>query len=174
MSLSTKTERSVLKQDELQIVSQTHYPDIIDLEDQDLSKLKTRLKALEDKERTLYRQIKRGASGKASPRGRSFPGNMDTPSHRKQVFAAAAKRIGKEIARRETIAAGEALKENAQRALQMKNATDAGTSFDGGKTSREGMRANESRRRRATLSRAKVGSVSQAGRNAQARKAARG
>ena len=53
---------------------------------------------MRDKERTLARENRRAVRGKGAQRGASFPGTAEHPLQRKQVFAAALKRV-KEIDR---------------------------------------------------------------------------
>jgi len=174
MSLPTKKEHSVLSQDEFEVVSQTHYPAILDVGDKDISALRQKIRALREKERTFVRQIRRSIRGKSEQRGGSFPGNVEKPARRKQVFAGASKRLGKEVHRRQAIAAQDALRESAQRALTLKTEAKGKRKRPSGQTSNSGMTPIESRRRRWSVNRARVGSVSQAGKNAQAAKDARG
>ena len=60
--------------------------------------MRVRLRQMRDKERALTRQKQREVRGKAEPRGGSFP-DAQHPLHRKQVFAAALKRVNKELGR---------------------------------------------------------------------------
>jgi hypothetical protein len=62
--------------------------------------LRQRLRDMRNKERTLARENRRALRGKGAPRGGSFPGTAEHPPlQRKQVFAAALKRVSKEIGR---------------------------------------------------------------------------
>ena len=99
MSTSCKFERSVLSFEEHQAIMQSHHPGIYDVGLDDLKALRQRLRNMRDKERTLARENRRALRGKGAPRGRSFPGTAEHPLHRKQVFAAALKRVSKEIGR---------------------------------------------------------------------------
>jgi len=58
------------------------------------------------RERTLGRQKRREGRGKAEARGTSFPGTADHASERKQVFAAALKRVNTELRRLHNLALG--------------------------------------------------------------------
>jgi len=73
MSASCKFERSVLGHDEFEIILVTHHPEIYDLNDTDLRDIQVRLRKMRDRERTLARQKRREARGKADPRGGEFP-----------------------------------------------------------------------------------------------------
>src|SRR5262245_50112154 len=99
MSLPSKSERSRLNHDEFEQIRLTHHPAIYDLSPDELHALKLRLRERRNKERALARQKLRELRGKAEPRGKSFPGTADQPLQRKQIFAAALKRINKELDR---------------------------------------------------------------------------
>lgn len=173
MTLSIKTENSLLRQDEIAFVAGTHYPAIVDADDKALAEMRKRIRDLQEKERTFVRQMRRSIRGKADARGASFPGEVERPSRRKQVWAQAAKRLNRETARRRAIAAHEEMKDAARRALALK----AGSKTKGrpaDQTAGDGMIAIESRKRRFSVNRAKVGSVSQAGKRTQARRDAKG
>lgn len=170
MSLSVKAERSLMAHDEFELLSQTHYPALIDLSDEDISKTRQRLRDLRDKERTFVRGMRRGQRGKASTRGGSFPGNVETPARRKQVFTSALKRLNAEVARREAITAQQALIESAQRALAMKTSATWRPHPAPGRSKRSGMRPVESNRSESLVDRANVGRVVRATKVAQARR----
>ena len=99
MSVSCRFERSLLNHEENETIRATHHPAIYDHDVEALKALRVRLRQMRDKERTLTRQKQREVRGKAEPRGASFPGTPEQPLHRKQVFAAAMKRVNKELAR---------------------------------------------------------------------------
>jgi hypothetical protein len=122
MSIPCKFERSLLSHDEYAIVASTHHPAIYDAVVDDLRSLLTRLRDLRDKERTLSRGKRREARGKGTPRGATFPGTAEHPYKRKQVFVSALKRVGKEISRRDKLAARAVHVESAHRALAMRRA----------------------------------------------------
>jgi len=95
MSIPCKFERSLLSYDEHETVRLSHHPAIDGLGESELRELRTKLRALRDKERTLARQKRREVRGKAEARGASFPGQVERPSYRKQVFANAVKRVNR-------------------------------------------------------------------------------
>jgi hypothetical protein len=99
MSIPCKSERSQLSHEEFEMVSATHHPAIYDLAGNELHALKQRLCERRDKARALARQKQREMRGKSEPRGKSFPGTADQPRKRKQIFAAALKRINRELDR---------------------------------------------------------------------------
>jgi hypothetical protein len=99
MSIPCKFERSILSYDEHEIVLRSHHPEIYDAGLDDLEALRQRRRDMRDKEGTLARENRRAARGKGATRGGSFPGTAERPLQRKQVFAAALKRVSKEIGR---------------------------------------------------------------------------
>jgi hypothetical protein len=172
MSVPCKSERSLLSHDEYETVRVTHHPAIYELDGKELHAVGRRLRTMRDKEGTLARQKRREARGKASPRGTSFPGTAERPAQRKQVFAAALKRINKEAGRLRSLEARVAHVDAAHRALALRAekfihhpATDD--------TARQGMLPLPSKRRRTRIPPAKIGSISQATKVAQARRDAR-
>jgi len=173
MSVSCKFERSLLSHEEHEVVRLTHHPAIYDHDLDGLKALRVRLRELRSKERTLTRQKQRERRGKAEPRGGSFPGTVEKPLHRKQVFAAALKRVTKELSRMAKLAARTAHVEAARRALALRRAAQFAPHPPAGETAHEGMRPLPSRRRRTSVARAKIGEVSQATKVAQAARDAR-
>ncbi len=123
--------------------------------------------------RTLVRAKRRETRGKGTPRGGSFPGTAEHPLERKQVFAAALKRVNREIDRMQKLEARAAHVEAAHRALAMRRAAQFPPRPATGDTASEGMRALPSQRRRTRVPPARIGSVSQATKNAQAARDAR-
>ena len=99
MSIPCKFERSILSYEEHEIILRSHHPEIYDAKLDDLKALRQRLRDMRDKERTLARENRRALRGKGASRGGSFPGTAEHPLQRKQVFAAALKRVSKEIGR---------------------------------------------------------------------------
>src|SRR5262249_29607110 len=168
MSVPCKFERSILSYDEHEIILRTHHPEIYDAALDDLKALRQRLREMRDKERTLARENRRAARGKGAKRGQSFPGTADHPWQRKRVFAAAWNRVNREIDRMRKLEARPAHIEAARHALALRRAAQFPTHPPPGDTPSEGMRALPNRRRRTRVLRAKIGSVPQATKNAQA------
>ncbi len=173
MPVSCKFERSLINHEENEVLRLTHHPEIYDHDLDGLKALQVRLRQLRDKERTLARQKQREHRGKAEPRGGSFPGTVDQPLHRKQLFAAALKRVNRELARMAKLAARTAHVEAARRALALRRAAQFAPYPSAGETAHEGMRSLPSRRRRTSVARAEIGRISQATKVAQAVRDAR-
>lgn len=174
MSLPVKDEARFMKQDELELLAQSHNPALLDADAKDLTAARVRIRDMLAKERGLVRSMRRSIRGKADARGGSFPGHVDKPARRKQVLAGALKRLNKELARRQAVAAREATRDAARRALAMKAESGDGDRPATGRTAGKGMRSVTSDKRRTTVPPAKVGSVSQQTKNRQAAKDARG
>jgi hypothetical protein len=173
MSVSCKFERSLLSHEEHEVLRLTHHPAIYEHDADGLKALRVRLRQLRDKERTLVRQKQRERRGKAEARGGSFPGTVEQPLHRKQVFAAALKRVNKELGRLEKLAARTAHVEAARRALALHRAAQFAPYPPPSDTPRDGMQPLPSRRRPTSVAREKIGRVSQATKIAQAVRDAR-
>jgi hypothetical protein len=173
MSIPCKFERSILSYDEHEIILRSHHPEIYDASLDELRGLRQRLREMRDKARTLARENRRVVRGKGTQRGASFPGTAEHPLRRKQVFAAALKRVNSEIDRMHKLEAQTAHIEAARRALATRRAAQFPTRPATGETSNEGMRALPNRRRRTLVPPARIGSVSQATKNAQAARDAR-
>jgi hypothetical protein len=174
MSIPCKSERSQLNHDEFEMIRFTHHPAIYELPPDELHALKLRLRGERDKARGLARQKQREVRGKSEPRGKSFPGTAELPRRRKQIFAAALKRVNKELDRVHKLAARTAHVEAARTALAKHRAAKFVHHPAAGATPHEGMRARVSVRRRTRVPPGKIGSISQATRVAQAIRDARG
>jgi len=173
MPVPCKFERSLLSHEEYETIRLTHHPAIYDVGLAELEAMRPRLRKMREKERTLGRQKRREGRGKAEPRGSSFPGTAAHASERKQVFAAALKRVNKELGRLHNLAARTANVEAARKALALHRAANFKTYPPAGATANEGMVPNASTRRRRIMTGAKIGRVSQATKVAQAVRDAR-
>jgi hypothetical protein len=174
MSIPCKFERSQLSNDEFEMIRVTHHPAIYDLAPDELQALKLRFRGQRDKARVLARQKQREMRGKSEPRGKSFPGTAELARWRKQIFAAALKRVNKELDRVHKLAARTAHVEAARTALARYRAAKFVHRPPTGATPHEGMRPRVSVRRRSRVPPSKIGSISQATRVAQAIRDARG
>jgi hypothetical protein len=174
MSVPCKFERSLLSHDEYETIRHTHHPAIYDVEPAELEVMRSRPRKMRAKEQTLSRQKRREARGKREARGASFPGTAERPLQRKQVFAAALKRINKELERFRNLAARTAHVEAARQALALRRAANFIPCPSAGATASEGMAAHPSRRRKTIIEGAKIGRISQATKIAQAVRDTRG
>ena len=169
MSLSCRFERSLINQEEYEVVRITHHPAIYEVERDGLQAARKQLRALHEKERTFARQNRRTARGKAEARGGSFPGTHERPTRRKQVFASAVKRISKELDRRKKIEARTSNVEAARKALALRRNANFVVRPAAGDSANPGMQALVSAKRRKVVTGKRIGSVSQAVKASQAR-----
>jgi len=174
MSVPCKFERSLISHEENETIRLTHHPAIYDVGAAELEAIRSRLRKMHDKERTLSRQKRREARGKKEARGASFPGTAEHSSQRKQVLAAALKRVNRELSRLHNLAARTANIEAARKALALRRAANFIPYPSAGDTANEGMVPRPSTRRRKIVTGAKIGRVSQATKAAQARRDVRG
>jgi hypothetical protein len=174
MSVPCKLERSLLSHEEYETVRLTHHPAVYDVEVAELEAMRPRLRKMRDKERTLGRQKRREGRGKAAARGASFPGTAEHASQRKQVFAAALKRLNRELGRLHNLATRTAHVEAARKALALHRAANFVTRPPAEASANEGMVPKASTRRRRIIAGAKIGRVSQATKVAEAVRDARG
>jgi hypothetical protein len=173
MSIPCKFERSILSYDEHEVILRSHHPAIYDATLDDLKALRQHLRDMRAKERTLVRAKRREARGKGLARGESFPGTAEHPLQRKQVFAAGLKRVNREIDRMQKLEARTVHIEAARRALAMRRAAQFPPRPASSDTPSGGMHPLPSERRRTRVPPARIGSVSQATKNAQAARDAR-
>lgn len=168
MGVAFAAERRLLSEAELAPVRQSHFPDLEAIGREDLVGLARWLRAQRGRARDIIHERRRQRRGKGEPR----PGVTGAESERglaakKQVFARALKRVNQQIAaldaeakRARSIAAMQAAL-GARRAASVRRP-------DSGTTAGKGMRARPTPKRPGIVSGGRVGSVSQAGRNAQA------
>ena len=168
MSIPSKTERSQLSHEEFETIRVTHHPAIYDLAGEELRALKLRLREQRDKARTLARQRQREIRGKTEPRGKGFPGAVEQPLKRKQIFAAALKRVNNEIDRLGKLEARTAHIEAARSALARRRASKFVHHPASDDTPRDGMQPLPRARRRTKVPPSMIGSISQATKVAQA------
>jgi hypothetical protein len=174
MSAPCKFERSLLSHEEHETIRLTHHPALYDIELSELEAMRPRLRKMRDKERTLGRQRRREGRGKAEARGASFPGTAEHASERKQVFAAALKRLNNELRRLHNLTARTAHVEAARKALALRRAANFMPYPPAGTTANEGTVPKASTRRRKIMTGTKIGRASQATKVAQAIRDARG
>ena len=170
MSTNNRRELSLLSHEEAEIIRASHHPALGELDRKALGEARTRLRDLRGKERSLARQKARELRGKAEPRGGSFPGAAERPQERKQIFAAALKRVNRQRTRLDVEEAKAAHIEAARRALAARQANPPPARPKPGRTAGKGMNAVENAKVSSKVAPAKVGSVSQATKKAQAKR----
>jgi hypothetical protein len=173
MAISCKSESKLLSHEELQTVRATHHPAIYESDLKELRTIQGRLRTERAKLRTLINRSSRVHRGKPDPHEDNRQPHGEHLLKRKQVFAKALRRVNNEIKRLVKFGANAKLVEAAHRALASRRDKFAAVP-SAGRTASAGMQPNPSRRRRKTISRSKIGSVSQGTKVAQGVRDARG
>lgn len=163
MSINNRRELSLLNHEEGELIRASHHPAIAQLDTKDLAETRQRLRAL----RTLARQKVREARGKGERRG---SGTAEHLQERKQVFASALRRVNKQAHRMHVEEARAAHVEASKKALAMRRSADASSHPAPGKSASDGMNPVENKKTASKVAPARVGSVSQATKNAQAKR----
>jgi len=170
MARSLKHERQLLTLDELTLVEKTHHPGLGLLPDHDLAELRRLVRERRDRAQTIAARQRRELRGKAAPKGVRAATDDSGTREKRDLLAAAVRRLNKEVARREAEATRQALIDSAQRALGLRRAADAtATRPSPGQTAHEGL--NPKAAPAYTLRNpAKIGAVSQSNKTAQAKR----
>jgi hypothetical protein len=171
MAVPCKAEMSALDFEERELIRSTHHPDIGSRSRADLQNLQARVREMREKEKSLARRIERDAPVK--PGTGPGTGTVVRPYQRKQIFASALKRLNNEVRRLKAFEARGFMGERAREALTLRCSRQR-HAFSAGPTPNEGVRPIPSDRRQSVLPRAKIGSVSQQTKRAQAQKDAAG
>lgn len=159
MPMSAKLERALVSSDELALLSGTHHPEIYELDRKELVAVQSRLRDLRGKARTVTRHKQREEKGKSAPRGKAFPGSSEQPLKRKQLLAAAVKRVNKEIDRRDRFDAKAMHVEAAHKALAQVRAANFASDMPASRTAGSGLQPKASTKRRRIVHRGRVGSI---------------
>lgn len=170
MGVEIAAERRLLSQDEHDFVARSHYPALGDLPREELVPLARWLRERRARARDIVRGRRRVRSGKAEPRAAAAePPSERGLSAKKQVFARALRRVNGRI---ERLRAEDRRARNTQRlreALERKQTAPVHHP-EPGRTPGEGMRPIDNDSRMTAVDPREVGSVSQAVRDAQARR----
>ncbi len=170
MGVDMAAERRLLSQDEYDPVARSHYPALGDLPREDLASLARWLRERRARARDIVRGHRRVRRGKAEPRAAGAePPSERGLSAKKQVFARALRRANSRI---ERLRAEDKRSRDTRRlreALERKRTAPVHHP-EPGRTACEGMRPIDNDSRTTTVDPRQVGSVSQAVRDAQARR----
>jgi hypothetical protein len=170
MTIAAASERRFLSHEEAEIVGSTHYPALAEADADRLRESQGRLRGLRDKAGAIARRKRRESARGAS----AIPDAAVHAARRKQVFSQALKRASRQLQRLDHAAARAHTARGVQKAVALKRREEAAERPGPGRHARAGMRSNPSLRRAMGVPGAKVGSVSQAGKAAQAKRDARG
>jgi hypothetical protein len=168
MATTRREERTLLGEAGYALIAQTHYPEIETLPADELRSIAARLRAEHGRVRDLLREGRRARRGKGDARAASGA-EADRATRRKQVYAAALKRVNRRFAdlAHERLRAEHRAKLKA--ALARRQAMQAAHPGSG-RTAREGMRASGNTKGHRGVNPGRIGSVSQANKSAQARR----
>lgn len=169
MALSRKDEARLLNKDELELVEKSHHPALSELSDKELADTARLIRERRNRASDIARRQRREMRGKAGARGAKPAADNLGSKEKSAALAQALKRINSETTRRQSKSGREATRAGMKRALEMKQAASP-AARPKSKTADKGMKKNESGKRDQTLNPAKVGRVSQAGKNAQAKR----
>lgn len=161
-------ERRLLAENEIGQVIRSHYPELDGLKREELVDLARWLRSQHGRLRDTMRERRRIHRGKADPRGSATESAGErSMAEKKQVFARGLKRVNARLghlrAEEKRARAAAALREALERRGEA-----AVHHPDGGRQAKDGMRPLPNRRRRGIVTGGRIGSVSQAGRDAQA------
>ena len=170
MSRPISTERRVLTAAEFDAVANTHFPALFDVPGENLLELARLVREYRDKAQDVTPRRRRARRGKAEPRGAGPAPDETGTALKAAIFAAAAKRVNREMARREDVAQPPTQGEIAQRALEMRRATWISHHPGAGRTASRGMRSSPNRGDTVRVDPREVGRVSQSVKAAQARR----
>ncbi len=174
MGVEFAAERRLLTEEEIGPVVSSHYPALAEVAEGELPGLARWLRERHGRARDLIRARRRVYRGKADARGTAAETASDEGlSLKKQVFARGLKRVNNRLAELRAAARRAAMVEGLQAALARRHAA-APAHPGAGAGSHAGMQAKPASRRRGIVSGGRIGSVSQAGRVAQARRDGRG
>lgn len=174
MSLAFATERRLLAEEELEPIQRSHFPLLGDLPREEVQDLARWLRDRRNRARDIMRASRRVGRGKAEGRGPApAPEDARGLAAKKTVYANALKRVN---ARLDALVGEAKRARNAERLRASLARIQAAAPHHptGGATGHAGPRAKPNRKPRPTIHGARIGSVSQAGRVAQARSDARG
>ena len=163
----------LLDEGERELVAASRYPNLGDMSDEDLARLKSNLRSPRDRARDIAKRQRREMRGKSAPAG-ARPAADDAGTREKlSLLSSAVQRANKEAARRRRFAARETLKKNAEKALEMRRASMRQHHPSAGRTANEGMRAVPNRKAQDLADPMEVGRVSQFVKQGQARRDSR-
>ena len=117
MARSLKHERQLLSTDELTLVENSHHPALGLLPDHDLAELRKLVRERRDRAQTIAARQRRELRGKAAPKGVRAATDDSGTREKRDLLAAALRRLNKEVSRREAKAAKQDLIGSAQRSI---------------------------------------------------------
>jgi hypothetical protein len=167
MSVPISTERRMLTETEFEAVARTHYPELSGQSKDELVSLARLIREYRDKARSITHRRRREKRGKAEPRGAGPAPDEAGTAAKAGIFAAATKRLNREIGRLEKAEKKPTMAESARRALEMKRANRVRHHPSAGRSASRGMRSVPNQGDTVQMDPREIGRVSQSVRNAQ-------
>lgn len=169
MSKARQLEDRVLNDSEKTLVEASRHPHICDLSDTELADLRRNLRTRRDRARDIASRQRREIRGKADPRGASRTSDDAGSREKLSILSSALQRVNNETSRRERYSARQELKDNAERALELRRAA-ARPRWPQSRRAGTGMNPVPNERAPDLVNRMEVGRVSQFVKDSQARK----
>jgi len=169
VSNSRQLEARSLDNSEKQLVDSSHHPDVGDLSDRELADLRRNLRERRNRARDIANRQRREIRGKGAPRGGSRVSEDAGSREKLSVLSSALQRVNNETSRRERFCSRQALKNNAERALEMRRAASR-PRRPKSRRADKGMHAVPNELAPDLVNRMEVGRVSQFVKDSQARK----
>jgi len=175
MGVAFAAERRLLTEDEIGPVISSHYPALADLPAEELPGLARWLRERHARARDLIRGRRRVHRGKVEARGTASEVASDAGlGLKKQVFARGLKRVNSRLAEENAMLRRSRMTEGLRAALARRQAATPSHPSGGGGGGHLGKQAKAASRRAGIITGRRIGSVSQAGRLAQAARDNRG
>jgi hypothetical protein len=166
-------EMRFLNDSEKRLVEASHHPEVCDLSNEELADLRRNLRTRRTRARDIASRQRREIRGKAAPRGEKSTADDAGSREKLSVLSAALQRVNSETSRRERYTARQELKQNAERALELRRAASR-PKRPKSKRPKDGMHPIPNERRPDLVNRMEVGRVSQFVKDSQARRDNRG
>ncbi|MDP3419183.1 hypothetical protein [Falsiroseomonas sp.] len=167
MAMTRREEQRLLSHEEATMVAPSHHPELGQLSADDLRALAERIRAQQRRARDLVREAQRARRGKGEARGAANA--AERLSEKKQVFAAALRRVNAQFARAEDARKQTRAAQGLRQALERRRAARPHHPQPG-RTAGNGMRDTSHTQAHPGPDPRAIGSISQATRNNQARR----
>lgn len=169
MTISRRTALRVLDNAEVELVERSRHPDLGDLSNEELRKLRRHLRERRDRAQDIAHRVRREMRGKASRTDDRAPTEDRGIRERAAILASAVQRANQEHSRRERFEARDELKKNAEKALELRKSARR-HNRPASRRSDKGMRSIPNEKAEDLVNRMEVGRVSQFVKDSQARK----
>lgn len=167
MAITRREEQRLLSHEEATLVAPSHHPELGQLSADDLRALAERIRAQQRRARDLVREATRARRGKGEARGAAT--SAERLSEKKQVFAAALRRVNAQFKRAEDARKPKGAAQGLRQALERRRAARPHHPQPG-RSANKGMRDTSHTEAHPGPDPRAIGSISQGTRNNQARR----